>query len=446
MKTCVRVVLLIGLWLLVGCDGGRGAVEDGPQQTSDGPQATETPPAPTAGSASLPDSEPTATTVPTASATSAAPVTATAEPPTVTPVPPGAMVEIETVEDFAPFFNQDAGRTRLVLPLTTGCSSCLAGARWLEEQALAANPEADVRVYAVWFGMLPADMLPEELSGQRDESVLNDPRVIHFWDRQRLLNQWLAQNAPLEGPERSSLRRTYGQLDWGTYIWDAYFVYGPQATWREADAPLASGYPLIQNREQVRSELGMAQSAEVSAGEETATTFRILPAESFVHYGVQETFAGRSLNYAMGVTSNITGEITVDRETPANSEVGPIVVNIRDFSSDNFLRDDRIRTEFLESNRYPLATFRPTAIRAMPESYTEGETVEFEIDGELEVREVVAPATFTVSARLEGGRLTGVATTQLRMTDFGFEPPAIARLIAAEDEVDVRFEFVAVGE
>lgn len=356
------------------------------------------------------------------------------------------MVEIEAVEDFAPFFDQDSGQTRLILVLTTGCSSCLAGARWLEEQVLAANPQAEVRVYAVWFSMIPADMLPEALSGQRDESVLNDPRVIHFWDRQRLLNQWLAQNAPLEGPQRSSLRRTFGQLDWGTYIWDAYFVYGPQATWQEAGSPAAAGYPLIQNRAEVRSALGLEGSPDSSAGAETATTFQILPAESFVHYGVQETFAGRSLNYAMGVTSNITGEITVDRENPANSEVGPIVVNIRDFSSDNFLRDDRIRMEFLESERYPLATFRPMTLQGLPDSYTEGETVQFEIAGELEVREIVAPATFAVSARLEGGRLTGTATTQLLMTDFDFEPPAIAQLIAAENEVDVRFEFVAVGE
>lgn len=434
MRSWVCVMLHVFLLLLTACDTGAGETPL-PAVTEAADVAT---PAPTA-TATL---EPTATAAETAGAEPAA----TAGPPTATPVPPGAMVEINAVEDFAVVFDEDAGKTRLVLALTTGCSSCLAGARWLEERVLATNPEADVRVYVLWFSMIPADMLPEELSGQRDEGVLNDPRVIHFWDGQRLLNQWLADNAPLEGPERSSLRRTYGQLDWGTYIWDAYFVYEAGTTWEEAASPLAAGYPLIQNREQVRSALGLEESADRSGGEETATTFRILPAESFVHYGVQETFAGRSVNYAIGVTSNITGEITLDRENLANSEVGPIVVNIRDFSSDNFLRDDRIRTEFLESNRYPLATFRPTALRGLPQSYTAGETVEFEIDGELEVREVVAPATFAVSARLEGGRLTGVATTQVLMTDFGFEPPAIARLIAAEDEVEVRFEFVAVGE
>ena len=437
MKACLRKTsLILLLLLLTACNT---ATEETPE-----PSSTEAASLNASTPATLPTTTPPATASVASTATSAP--TATSGPPTRTPIPADTMIDINALEDFSIFFDEDAARTRLVLVLATSCSSCLAGARWLEEEVLSANADANIQVYAVWFPLVPGNMLPSDLSGRRDESVLNDPRVIHFWDRQRVLNQWLAANAPLQGPERSSLRRTYGDLDWGAYIWDAYFIYEPGTTWEAADSPLASGYPLIQNRENIRTALGVNAGPLTTMNDDAATVYRILPTESFVFYGVRETFVGRDVNYAIGATNNITGAITLDRDNPPNSEVEPIVVNIRDFSSDNFLRDDRIRTEFLESNRYPLATFTPSAIRGLPGSYAPGETVEFEMDGDLEVRGVAVPTTFAVTARLEDGRLVGAATTQILMTDFGFEPPAIADLIAAGNEVDITFEFVAVPE
>ncbi|MCI0396701.1 MAG: YceI family protein, partial [Chloroflexi bacterium] len=367
-------------------------------------------------------------------------------PPTSTPLPLGALLTVEALEDFTVLFDAAAGRPRLVLFLTTGCSSCLAGARWLEEQLLRPHPELEVQVYAVWFAMVSPEFLPAELDGRRDESLLNDPRVIHFWDQQRLVNAWFAANVPLEGPERASLRRTYGQLDWGVYIWDAYFLYGPEGEWAGvAQAPAGAGYPIIQNRETIRAALaaGLEPATTTSPPAAGPAVFHIVPADSFVYYGVHETFAGRKFNYAIGVTSSITGQITFDPANPLASQVGPITVNIREFQSDNFLRDERIQQAFLESNLYPLAIFTPTEIHGLPVSYTPGETVTFEIVGDLTVRETIAPTTFTVSARFENGRLVGVATAQVLMTGFGFDPPVVVDLIAANNEVDITFEFVA---
>jgi len=36
-----------------------------------------------------------------------------------------------------------------------------------------------------------------------------------------------------------------------------------------------------------------------------------------------------------------------------------------------------------------------------------------------------------------------VATTTIRMTDFGFEPPSILGILKAENEVKLEFHFVA---
>ena len=355
------------------------------------------------------------------------------------------MLDVNALEDFSAIFDADQGQTRLLLFLTTGCSSCLAAARWLDEVVLAPNPELDVRIYALWFPMVPSQLLPQELSGRRDESVLNDPRVVHLWDRQRVANQWFAENVPPQGPERASLRRTYGNLDWGTVIWDTYMLYGPEATWAEAAGSAeAAAYPILANRTHIAEALQVGPAPVAGAGSEGAGPYHIVPEESFVSYEVAETFAGRNFNHAIGMTNSITGELEIDPNNPAASVVGPFEVTIRDFKSDNFLRDEKIQNEFLESKRYPVATFTPTELRDLPGTYTPGETLTFEILGDLTVREMTVPATFSVTAQLADGRLTGTATTQVLMTDFGFDPPAIAGLIAAENEVKITFEFVAV--
>jgi polyisoprenoid-binding protein YceI len=342
---------------------------------------------------------------------------------------------------FVTWFNHFQGEPRLLLFLSPGCPSCLAGARWLEQQVLAPAPELGVRVFALWFPSVSSEMLPPE-SGRWDESLLQDPRVVHVWDGEHQLNEILAASVDLEGPTRASLGRTFGGLSWGRNLWDVYLLYGPEASWDEQPpAPAAAAYPVLQNREALRQAL--AADAPPPLADTGSTRFRIVPEASLVSYGVQETLAGRTLNYAIGVTNQVSGTINLDVENPAASQVSPITVNIQSFDSDNFLRDERIQWQFLESARFPIATFTATELRGLPNTYRPGETVEFEMVGELLVRETTVPVVFAVTAALVDGRLTGTAITQVRMSDFGFDPPRVANLIATENEVDITFDFVA---
>ena len=51
--------------------------------------------------------------------------------------------------------------------------------------------------------------------------------------------------------------------------------------------------------------------------------------------------------------------------------------------------------------------------------------------------------TFASTLKLDGNTLSGAATTMLKMTDFGFEPPSILGILRAENEVGVEFRFIA---
>jgi polyisoprenoid-binding protein YceI len=188
---------------------------------------------------------------------------------------------------------------------------------------------------------------------------------------------------------------------------------------------------------------------EEASGEEEApagtVTYSIVPEESTVTYTVDEQFLNEGVRdaTAVGTTNEVEGDIYFDPDNPQNSEVGTITINIRSFESDSERRDERIREEWLESNEYPIATFEPTEIEGLPETYTDGEELTIQIMGDLTVRETTQPTTFETTGVIEGDEMRGTATTQILMTDFGFEPPNILNVLRVEDEVLLTFDFVA---
>jgi hypothetical protein len=80
-------------------------------------------------------------------------------------------------------------------------------------------PSSSVRVYVVWFNMLVGDS--RDLVDRR---VFNDPRVTNFYDANKLVGSWFAEHSD----------------NGGGVVWDAYFLYGPEATWSAEPGPLVS--------------------------------------------------------------------------------------------------------------------------------------------------------------------------------------------------------------
>jgi polyisoprenoid-binding protein YceI len=172
--------------------------------------------------------------------------------------------------------------------------------------------------------------------------------------------------------------------------------------------------------------------------------YQIDPSESSVNYEVGETFFNENNRFsvAVGVTHGISGSVQLDPLNPQNTMLGTITVDISQFESDSGRRDDTIRDRFLESRRFPLATFVPTQITGLPEQYNTGEMLSFQVTGDLTVRETTRPTTFNVQASLNEGILAGQASTTLLMSEFGVGPIDTG-VLGTEDEVKIIFNFVA---
>lgn len=197
---------------------------------------------------------------------------------------------------------------------------------------------------------------------------------------------------------------------------------------------------------------GSAPGAGAAAAAPAPTTvpgaperFVVVPAESRAGYRAEEVFFGPNnrFNVAVGTTNAVRGEMWIDRSDPRRTRIGTITVDISTLRSDQDLRDSGIRTRWLESSRFPMAEFTPTAITGLPDAYAPGQELFVQIAGDLRIRKVSKPVTFATTLKLDGAALTGVATTRILMTDFGFAPPSLLGILKAQNQVTIEFDFTA---
>jgi len=105
----------------------------------------------------------------------------------------------------------------------------------VQTQLLAQYPSAKLRVYTVWLPMLWSDAR-EMWNG----TTMPDTRVMHYWDGEAVIGQWFAKQ--VDGYEGIA--------------WDAYYLYGPDATWETVPSPLlGSGGPIYSEQAALKEQV-----------------------------------------------------------------------------------------------------------------------------------------------------------------------------------------------
>jgi polyisoprenoid-binding protein YceI len=185
-------------------------------------------------------------------------------------------------------------------------------------------------------------------------------------------------------------------------------------------------------------------TATPAAATGSATVYRIDADQSEARYEVGETFfQGNRFAVAIGRTKGIAGDVLVDFANPANSQIGTIVIDVSQLTSDEGRRDNYIRNNALQSSRFPQATFTPTKIEGLPASAQPGDTLTLKVTGDLTVKETTKPVTFDVTLKTADNQLTGTATTEILLSDFGAGPIQLA-MLQTEDKAKLVFEFIAL--
>jgi polyisoprenoid-binding protein YceI len=196
---------------------------------------------------------------------------------------------------------------------------------------------------------------------------------------------------------------------------------------------------------QVVPTVDAATPEATAAAGTTGTLFRIVPDESEVRFIINEQFLGKP-NTVVGTTNQVAGDIFVDLQTPSNSQVGTIRINVRTLSTDNENRNQSLRARILQSTQpqYEFSDFTPTAITGLPDTIDIGQPIQFQLTGDLKVRDITQSITFDVTATLVSeDRLEGTAGVDVTRDMFNLRIPPAPGVANVSNDVRLEIDFVA---
>jgi polyisoprenoid-binding protein YceI len=179
--------------------------------------------------------------------------------------------------------------------------------------------------------------------------------------------------------------------------------------------------------------------------QQTLRTFQIVSAQTTASYSVYENliFQNKPNNDAIGTTHSVTGSFKI--RSGASPLVGAmnITVDLRTLQTDAQMRDSYVRRNALQTDTYPYATFVSVSTQGLPTSYTAGQTVHFQLIGNLTMHGTTNKEVFDVQGKVVGNTITGTATSSIYMTDFGIQPPNLANIAIAQNKVVITVTFTA---
>ena len=177
------------------------------------------------------------------------------------------------------------------------------------------------------------------------------------------------------------------------------------------------------------------------------TAFSLVPSSSVATFTAHEVLFGQPKD-VVGKTNAVSGQILVNAHDPSQSRVSQINIDLSTLVTDSSQRNNTLQNRILETsnpaNQY--ATFTATAIKGIPASVVVGQTVHFQLVGNLTVHQVTKSETFAVTLTAQSAtELTGTAQVTVRYEDFNLTIPAVPFVSDVSDNVTLALSFTATS-
>lgn len=162
--------------------------------------------------------------------------------------------------------------------------------------------------------------------------------------------------------------------------------------------------------------------------------------ETFVGYRVQEELAQVGAVTAVGRTKDVKGTVTIEGETvKAGSS---FTANLQALQSDRAQRDNALRRQALETDRFPTSTFTLSEDVRLPAGFANGEEFSTTLKGKLELHGVTRDVEVPVQAKLENGLIVVVGSLEIVFADYDIAQPRAAIVLSVEDRGVMEFQLV----
>ena len=148
----------------------------------------------------------------------------------------------------------------------------------------------------------------------------------------------------------------------------------------------------------------------------------------------------------VGTTSQVAGDILVNLTQPSVSQIGDISINARTFATDDDRRDNSVARFILqsESDSTEFITFRPISVSGLPSQVKVGDSLEFQVTGDLTIAGTTQQVSFDVTATLQSDtKLVGHAETTVQRSAFNLTIPNVPFVANVGDTVTLKLDFVA---
>lgn len=178
------------------------------------------------------------------------------------------------------------------------------------------------------------------------------------------------------------------------------------------------------------------------------TAFVIDSGQSTVSFEIDEELRGDP-KHVIGETDQVAGQVQVSLDDLSSAQFSQIVVNARTFTTDSERRDRAIRGPVIlnsATDENEFITFDVTSIEGLVGAVSPGDSVEFEVTGDLLIRDTTNSVTFSAQVTfVDETTVEGTATANVLRSDFGIGIPSVPGVANVTDEVILNIDFVAVS-
>ncbi len=183
-------------------------------------------------------------------------------------------------------------------------------------------------------------------------------------------------------------------------------------------------------------------AAQPTAASSNAQTVRleIVTGDTEARYRVREQLARLSFpSDAIGATKAVTGTIVARADGTIDTAQSKFQVDLSTLKSDEGQRDNFIKQNVLQTNRFKYATFVPTAIQGLALPPKDG-PVSFKLIGDLTIRDVTKQVAWDVTGNVGGSDAKGTATTSFTFAYFNLNKPNVFTVLSLEDTIKLELD------
>ncbi|MGI8810096.1 MAG: YceI family protein [Acidimicrobiales bacterium] len=187
---------------------------------------------------------------------------------------------------------------------------------------------------------------------------------------------------------------------------------------------------------------GVASPTIAPATSDLVGTWRVA-AGSEAGYRVREKLAALpAKSDAVGRSPAVTGSVKVDRAGALTATDATFEVDLTKLTSDESRRDNRIRTDGLQTNQFPKATFVATRPIQLPAETASGQAVKASAEGDLTLHGVTKRVTIPLDVRVTGGKGELAGSLGFPMSDFDITPPSIGGFVTVDPDATLEFRLL----